>query len=108
MGSSERRDPTQKNTGGVAAQQLRTVIERLERLEEERKALADDISEVYKEAVGNGFDRKTLKKVIAFRRKDQAEIEEEEHMLATYLIALGMLPGDSDNDVSLVHAHEAA
>jgi len=86
------------DTGGIAAAQLRSVIERLERLEEERKALADDISETYKEAVGSGFDRKTLKKIIAIRRKDKAELDEEEHLLHTYMLALGMLPAFEDDE----------
>lgn len=76
----------------VAAKQLRSVIERIERLEEERKAIADDIKEVYAEAKANGFDVKTLRKVVAMRKKPTEEREEEQALLEIYLSALGMLP----------------
>jgi uncharacterized protein (UPF0335 family) len=81
------------DTGGVAASQLRSFVERIERLEEEKKALADDIRDVYAEAKGNGFDTKVLRKVIALRKKDAAERQEEEAILDLYLHALGMAPG---------------
>ncbi len=80
--------------GGVAADQLRSIVERIERLEEEKKALADDIKEVYAEAKGNGFDTKILRKVISLRKRDRAELDEEETLLEVYLRALGMLPGE--------------
>lgn len=80
--------------GGVGADQLRSIVERIERLEEEKKALADDIKEVYAEAKGNGFDTKILRKVISLRKRDRAEIDEEETLLDVYLRALGMRPGD--------------
>ncbi len=82
------------HVGGVAADQLRSIVERIERLEEEKKALADDIKEVYAEAKGNGFDTKILRKVISLRKRDRAELDEEESLLDVYLRALGMLPGD--------------
>lgn len=74
-----------------AQDQLRSIVERIERLEEERKTIASDIKEVYAEAKGHGFDTKILRKVIALRKKDAAEREEEESMLDLYLQALGML-----------------
>lgn len=77
-------------TGAVAADQLKQLIERIERLEEEKKALGDDIREVYAEAKGNGFDTGAIRKVIALRRKDHAERKEEEAILDLYLVALGM------------------
>ncbi|MBH0239422.1 DUF2312 domain-containing protein [Methylobrevis albus] len=80
------------DTGGVAANQLRAFVERIERLEEEKKAIADDIKDVYAEAKGNGFDTKILKQVIALRKKDPAEREEQETILELYLAALGMMP----------------
>lgn len=80
--------------GGVAAEQLRSVVERIERLEEEKKALAADIKDIYAEAKGNGFDPKILRKVISLRKRDRADVEEEESLLDVYLHALGMLPGD--------------
>ncbi|SON55501.1 hypothetical protein HDIA_1960 [Hartmannibacter diazotrophicus] len=80
-------------TGGVAAGQLKAFVERIERLEEEKKAIADDIKDVYAEAKGNGFDTKVLKQVIALRKKDTAEREEEETILDLYLAALGMIGG---------------
>ena len=77
----------------VAQGQLRSLIERIERLEEEKKALGADIKEVYAEAKANGFDTKILRKVIALRKKDTVEREEEQAMIDLYLNALGMLPG---------------
>ena len=71
--------------------QLRAIVERIERLEEEKKALADDIKEVYGEAKANGFDTKTLRKVVTLRKKDRSEREEEEAMLDLYMNALGMI-----------------
>ena len=75
-----------------AREQLRQLVERIERLEEEKQAIAADIREVYAEAKALGFDTKVLRKVIAMRKKDPQEREEEEAMLALYLQALGMLP----------------
>lgn len=75
---------------GLARDQLRTIVERIERLEEEKKAIAEDIREIYLEAKANGFDAKTLRKVIAIRKKDSAKRQEEEAMLDLYLHALGM------------------
>lgn len=77
---------------GVAREQLRTIIERIERLEEEKKALADDIRDVYAEAKGNGFDVKTLRQVVRLRKVEATERQEQEAMLDLYLSALGMLP----------------
>ncbi|NNF79798.1 MAG: DUF2312 domain-containing protein [Rhizobiales bacterium] len=76
----------------VAQGQLRSLIERIERLEEEKKALAADIREVYAEAKANGFDTKILRKVVTLRKKERHEREEEEAMIELYLNALGMLP----------------
>ncbi len=72
-------------------QQLRAIIERIERLEEEKAALAADIREVYSEAKGQGFDTKALRKIIQMRKKEAHERQEEEAVLTTYLHALGML-----------------
>jgi uncharacterized protein (UPF0335 family) len=79
------------DTGGVAAGQLRSFIERIERLEEEKKALADDIRDVYAEAKGSGFDVKVMREVVRLRRLDTAERQEREAILDLYLHALGML-----------------
>ena len=76
--------------------QLKSIVERIERLEEEKKTIAGDIKEVYAEAKGNGFDTKILRKVISIRKKDRNEREEEEAMLDVYLAALGMLPGEQE------------
>ncbi len=70
--------------------QLLTIVERIERLEEEKKTIAGDIKEVYAEAKGNGFDIKILRKVISLRKKDANERQEEESMIDVYLAALGM------------------
>lgn len=78
------------NAGGVARDQLRSVVERIERLEEEKAATAADIKEVYAEAKANGFDTKTLRQVIRIRKQDKAERQEQEAILDLYLHALGM------------------
>lgn len=72
--------------------QLKSLVERIERLEDEKKALTDDIKEVYGEAKGHGFDTKILRKVVSLRKRDRQEREEEEAMLELYLSALGMIP----------------
>ena len=72
-----------------AKDQLKSVVERIERLEEEKAALAADIKEVYAEAKGNGFDVKILRKVIRIRKQDAAERSTEEEMLDLYLSAVG-------------------
>ncbi|GCA49283.1 hypothetical protein KGO5_01726 [Sinorhizobium sp. KGO-5] len=77
---------------GVARDQLRAFVERIERLDEEAKALNDDRKDVYGEAKSMGFDTKILKKVIAIRRQDHDQRMEEEALLDTYLQALGMVP----------------
>jgi len=71
--------------------QLQSIVERIEKLEDERALLAADIKDIYAEAKGNGFDPKIIKKVVALRKKDAAQREEEEALLATYMSALGML-----------------
>ena len=77
-------------TGGVAADRLRSLVERIERLEEERKALASDIKDIYSEAKSAGFDIKVLRQLIRIRKQEAAEVEEQETMLDIYRRALGM------------------
>jgi uncharacterized protein (UPF0335 family) len=74
-----------------AKDQLKAVIERIERLEDEKKATSDDIKEVYAEAKGNGFDVKALRTIVRLRKQDVDERKEEEAVLETYMHALGML-----------------
>ncbi|HTZ03576.1 MAG TPA: DUF2312 domain-containing protein [Xanthobacteraceae bacterium] len=74
-----------------AKDQLKAFVERVERLEEEKKAIADDIRDVYAEAKGNGFDIKTLRVVVRLRKQDINERKEQEAILETYLHALGMI-----------------
>jgi len=76
-------------TGGVAADRLKSFIERIERLEEEKKNLIADVREVYAEAKSSGFDTKTMRKVVALRKLDTSERQEQEALLDTYLRALG-------------------
>ena len=83
-------DITEPSSQTVAAGQLRAFIERIERLEEEKKTIADDIKEVYAEAKGTGLDTKAIRTLIRLRKKDQAEREEEESILDLYKAALGM------------------
>jgi uncharacterized protein (UPF0335 family) len=80
------------STTSFAQGQLKSLVERIERLEEDKKAIAGDIKEVYAEAKANGFDTKILRKVITIRKKDRTEREEEEAMLDLYMHALGMAP----------------
>jgi uncharacterized protein (UPF0335 family) len=75
----------------VAAGQLRAFIERIERLEEEKKTISDDIKEVFAEANGTGFDTKAMRSIIRLRKKDQAERQEEDTILDLYKAALGMV-----------------
>jgi uncharacterized protein (UPF0335 family) len=77
-------------TQSVAADQLKSIIERIERLEEEKKALSDDIKDVYGEAKANGFDTKVLRKIVSLRKQDRDERMEEEAILELYKQALGM------------------
>ena len=77
-------------TQGVARDQLRAFVERIERLVEEKKTIADDIKDVYGETKAMGFDTKVLRKVISIRKQDQNERMEQEAVLDTYLHALGM------------------
>jgi uncharacterized protein (UPF0335 family) len=76
--------------GGIAADRLRSIIERIERLEEERKGLSSDIKDIYAEAKGAGFDVKVLRQLISIRRKEPNEVVEEETLLELYKHALGM------------------
>ncbi len=77
-------------SGGVAVDRLRSLVERIERLEEERKALSSDIKDIYGEAKSAGFDPKVLKQLIRIRKQEAAEVEEQETMLDIYRRALGM------------------
>lgn len=81
--------------------QLKTIVERIERLEEEKNNITADIKEVYSEAKGNGFDIKILRKVIALRKKEAAERQEEEAMIDVYCLALGMQPSLFDNKTEI-------
>ena len=83
-----------------AKDQLRAIISRIERLEEEKAALAGDLREVYAEAKGSGFDVKALRAVVRLRKKDDNERREEELILDTYLHALGMDDVDADAESS--------
>ncbi len=76
--------------GGIAADRLRSIIERVERLEEERKALAGDIKDIFTEAKSAGFDVKVIKTIIRQRKQEPAEVEEQETLLDIYRRALGM------------------
>ena len=89
-----RTGPAMDTKTSFAQGQLKSLVERIERLEEEKKVIAGDIKEIYAEAKANGFDTKILRKVISIRKKDRHEREEEEAILDLYLNALGMLPAE--------------
>ncbi|WP_260483317.1 DUF2312 domain-containing protein [Sphingomicrobium flavum] len=76
--------------GAIAADQLRLLIERIERLEEERKGIADDIKDVYAEAKANGYDTKIMRKIVALRKMESHELQEQDALIETYRAALGM------------------
>nr|WP_279184703.1 DUF2312 domain-containing protein [Acetobacter syzygii] len=76
--------------GGIAADRLRSIIERVERLEEERKGLAGDIKDIFTEAKSAGFDVKVLRQIIRIRKQEPSEVEEQETLLDVYRRALGM------------------
>ncbi len=79
-----------KDVGGVAGARLKSFIERIERLEEEKTAIADDIKDVYAEAKGTGFDAKTIRKVVSLRKLDVEKRREADDMLELYKSAIGM------------------
>lgn len=85
--NSQAEVPTTK----FAAEQLKAIIERIERLEEEKKTISDDIRDIYAEAKGNGYNAKILRKIVALRKQDQDKRREEESILETYQHALGMI-----------------
>lgn len=93
----KRRQPAKEApVANVAAQQLRSIVERIERLEAEKKEIGDFIKDVYGESKAMGFDTKILKRVIALRKKDDNQRREEELVLDTYLMALGMIEGGDE------------
>ena len=79
-----------QDVGGVAGARLKSFIERIERLEEEKTAIADDIKDVYAEAKGTGFDAKTIRKVVSLRKLDVEKRREADDMLDLYKSAIGM------------------
>lgn len=86
------------SNGGVSGAMVRAFIERIERMEEEKKAIATDIKEIYAEAKGNGFDTKVLRKIVAIRKQDHNERLEQEALLDIYMHALGMVPAPVEDD----------
>ena len=83
-------EKTEAKTGGIAAERLRSIVERIERLEEERKALGGDIRDIFAEAKSAGFDVKVLRQLIRVRRQEPGDVEEQETLLDVYRRALGM------------------
>ena len=84
------------HNSGIAADQLRSIVERVENLEEDKAGIALDIREVYAEAKGNGYDTKAIRELIKLRKKDPQEREEHEYVLDLYKSALGMIPNFDD------------
>jgi uncharacterized protein (UPF0335 family) len=82
----------------VAQDQLRAFVERIERMEQEKQAIADDIKEIYAEAKGNGFDTKVLRQVVRIRKLDHSERMEQEAILDLYLAALGMQAAPKEDE----------
>ena len=91
MSAVEDDRPTAAAKTKFAKDQLKALVERIERLEEEKKATSDDIRDVYAEAKGNGFDAKALRSIVRMRKLDSDERREQQEVLETYMHALGML-----------------
>jgi uncharacterized protein (UPF0335 family) len=92
-----------RNTPTVSADsvdggQLQAFIERIERMQEERKAISDDIGEIYAEAKGNGFDTKVIRTIVRIRAQDHAERMEQEALLELYMTAIGMKGAPANDD----------
>jgi uncharacterized protein (UPF0335 family) len=85
------KQPDTIKTGGLAADRLRSIVGRIERLEEERRSLASDVKDIYAVAKSAGFDCKVLRRLIKIRRMEPADVEEQETLLDVYRRALGML-----------------
>jgi uncharacterized protein (UPF0335 family) len=94
----------ERGHNSISKDQLRSIIERIERLEEEKQAIAEDIKEVYAEAKANGYDTKTLRAVVRIRKQDAAERQEQEALLDLYLAALGMLADTPLGEAAMVRA----
>ena len=86
--------------GGISGQQLRQYIERIERLEEEKRDISDNIKDAFAEAKANGFDVKIMRQVIKLRKMEQSDREEQETVLDIYMHALGMIPGGATSSTS--------
>ena len=84
------------DVGGIAGEQLKSFIERIERLEEDKRVLSEDTKEVYAEANGTGFNLKIMRQIIKIRKMDKEELDEEESLLDVYICALGMSPEHSE------------
>jgi len=78
------------NVANVAADELKSFVERVERLSDEKQGIADDIADVMKEAHGRGYDKKVIRKIVAIRKRRKEEVQEENAILETYMAALGM------------------
>ena len=78
------------DVGGIAADRLKSFVERIERLEEEKRGLQEDIKEVYAEAKGTGFDTKIIRQIIRLRKMEKHQLDEQDALLETYRAALGM------------------
>lgn len=89
------------NIGHNSKEQLKSIVERIERLEADRTLISGDIKEVYAEAKSSGFDTKALRRIIAIRKKDPQQRQEEEAILDTYMLALGMLAGTPLGEAAL-------
>lgn len=96
------------DVGGVHGDRLRTFIERIERMEEEKAALAADIREIYAEAKGTGFDTKIMRQVLKLRKMDREDRQEQETLLDLYLQALGMAPASADEGADEGDVHREA
>ncbi|MBO1360186.1 DUF2312 domain-containing protein [Acetobacter sacchari] len=90
LATVDQHDDTSPEIGGIAVDRLRSIIERVERLEEERKALSGDIKDIFAEAKSAGFDVRTIKQILKLRRLEPSAIEEQETLLDIYRRALGM------------------
>lgn len=88
--AANKNDVSQGDVAGIGAQRLQSFIDRIERLEEEKAALTEDLKEIYAEAKGVGFDVKTIRKIVSLRKLDEQKRKESEELLDLYKSAIGM------------------
>ncbi len=86
--------------GGVSGEKLRQIVAKIEKIEEEKREVAEALTDTYSEAKSLGFDAKILRKLVSIRRKDASKLAEEEEVLDLYMHAMGMIPGEDEKEAA--------